>query len=1054
MADEKFNSMSALAVLKAFQRATVDHVFRRLHSDPDATRQFLVADEVGLGKTMVARGVIARTIEALWDRVPRIDIIYVCSNGAIAAQNLARLNVMEREAKVLPTRLTMLPLVLGGSNSLRKNRVNFVSLTPGTTFDLKSSGGWARERALILQLLQDMLSAPGDASRVFKGWSGDEGWRRERDWVASEATNRNIDLEIAEKFRQAVSNTHGLINRIDDLCAEVARHQVVNGDLRHACTRLIGELRGMLAQASVQSLEPDLIILDEFQRFHELLHGEGEAADLARQLFTHTDAAGNSAKTLLLSATPYRMLTLAGDTPEDGDHHKDLLDVLQFLFGAKDGALRRDEIASEMRRFRSAMQALPAGFDTARTIRVGLEDQLRRVIARTERVAETADRDAMIRELHHEVDLRKDDLIEARAIATVAAAAGAPGTVEYWKSSPWLLNMMRGYKLADLLKEQAKTPSPELRAAMKVATRLQIDPQAIENYAPLAPANGRMRKLADLSFADDMARRLWIAPALPYFGARQPVSKMLIFSEWSMVPDCIAGFLSYEAERQMGMGKGHAYSKPPGQILRFNHAQGRLNGLRALQLFIPSPRLALLADPLTLLREEGPFVDIGALQSAVASRLRPLAQALVDNSSETGKGSWDWSASAALDIENPVFSAWLRSSDLISEGPETRSTGEEDVWRDHLLELAEKARQPISVTDINHVLPHLVDVALGSPATCALRALSRIAPGLPLDDSALLTAAAHVGMAFRTLFNQPETQALLRADGDVYWRAVLRYGSEHDLQSVLDEYVHVLFEAEGQIGHPPASAVRTVAERMAEALSLRPAQIELNHYEVRRGRIQQSHPITLRGRFAMRLAQKGEDETGVARTGLVRTAFNSPFRPFVLASTSVGQEGLDFHPYCHRIVHWNLPGNPVDMEQREGRVHRYKNHAVRLNLVAGFADTVRVGEFIDPWAAMFDAAHKRATREGDLEPFWVLDGPVKVERHILSLPFSREETRLSWLRRSVAIYRLAFGQPRQDDLLALLDKARDTLSDKELGELQINLRPSAVSSAAPEMGLE
>ena len=44
-------------------------------------------------------------------------------------------------------------------------------------------------------------------------------------------------------------------------------------------------------------------------------------------------------------------------------------------------------------------------------------------------------------------------------------------------------------------------------------------------------------------------------------------------------------------------------------------------------------------------------------------------------------------------------------------------------------------------------------------------------------------------------------------------------------------------------------------------------------------------------------------------------------------STSIGQEGLDFHTYCHAVVHWNLPSNPVDMEQREGRVHRYKGHA-------------------------------------------------------------------------------------------------------------------------------
>nr|WP_270246095.1 helicase-related protein [Coprococcus sp. AM11-30B] len=42
-------------------------------------------------------------------------------------------------------------------------------------------------------------------------------------------------------------------------------------------------------------------------------------------------------------------------------------------------------------------------------------------------------------------------------------------------------------------------------------------------------------------------------------------------------------------------------------------------------------------------------------------------------------------------------------------------------------------------------------------------------------------------------------------------------------------------------------------------------------------------------------------------------------RPFVLATTSIGQEGLDFHNYCCVIMHWNLPSNPIDLEQREGR---------------------------------------------------------------------------------------------------------------------------------------
>ncbi len=38
---------------------------------------------------------------------------------------------------------------------LEGQRVNFVSFTPGTSFDLKRSGGIARERALLYWMLKD-----------------------------------------------------------------------------------------------------------------------------------------------------------------------------------------------------------------------------------------------------------------------------------------------------------------------------------------------------------------------------------------------------------------------------------------------------------------------------------------------------------------------------------------------------------------------------------------------------------------------------------------------------------------------------------------------------------------------------------------------------------------------------------------------------------------------------------------------------------------------------------------------------------------------------------
>ena len=101
---------SILRPLKSFQRRTVDHAFHQMFYAPNSTSRFLVADEVGLGKTLVARGIIARTIDALWDDVDRIDVIYICSNSSIARSNLPKLQIGSGDERsvALATRLTML----------------------------------------------------------------------------------------------------------------------------------------------------------------------------------------------------------------------------------------------------------------------------------------------------------------------------------------------------------------------------------------------------------------------------------------------------------------------------------------------------------------------------------------------------------------------------------------------------------------------------------------------------------------------------------------------------------------------------------------------------------------------------------------------------------------------------------------------------------------------------------------------------------------------------------------------------------------------------------
>ena len=92
---------------------------------------------------------------------------------------------------------------------------------------------------------------------------------------------------------------------------------------------------------------------------------------------------------------------------------------------------------------------------------------------------------------------------------------------------------------------------------------------------------------------------------------------------------------------------------------------------------------------------------------------------------------------------------------------------------------------------------------------------------------------------------------------------------------------------------------------------------------------------------------------------------------------------------------------------------------------------------------MFSAARAASPTDSDLDPYWICDGPVKVERRVPMLPYSREIARLKWLKKSVAVYRLAFGQPRQDDLLAYLSGLDEALTSEDMDALQIRLGPPA-----------
>jgi hypothetical protein len=351
--------------------------------------------------------------------------------------------------------------------------------------------------------------------------------------------------------------------------------------------------------------------------------------------------------------------------------------------------------------------------------------------------------------------------------------------------------------------------------------------------------------------------------------------------------------------------------------------------------------------------------------------------------------------------------------------------------------------------DLIEVLTH---VALAGPAVASLRALLRqTQPGNLEDWTEFLASAAWTGLGFYTLFNQPDTISLLQGlyPEDVYWQAALRYCLAGNLQAVLDEYLHVLHESLGLVGHDPAESTAKMGKALQEAVSIHPQLPQFDELLLGDGedRITMAKR-TIRCRYAMRFGdERSEDEERFTREA-VQQAFNSPFRPFVLATTSIGQEGLDFHQYCHRVVHWNLPSNPVDLEQREGRVHRYKGHVIRRNLALRYglgAVDPSHGELVDPWGQLFaQAIQDRSPGANDLEPFWIyeLDGGFKIERQVPMLPLSRELGRIEQLKRSLVAYRSVIGQPRQQELLEFLSARLPTEELQRLvDEFAIDLSP-------------
>ena len=534
------------------------------------------------------------------------------------------------------------------------------------------------------------------------------------------------------------------------------------------------------------------------------------------------------------------------------------------------------------------------------------------------------------------------------------------------------------------------------------------------------------------------------------------LTKTLMFSSWEMVPRMIASLISYEVERRTVGRLARDYEdrdvhyfyigekRYPSARLNFSVGNGAPNAMTLFCLLYPSAFLSKCYDPIACMNGH---LGIRDIQRSIRVKIKEKLDLFPSSDVGNQDRRWYYMAPLMIDDESYVRN-WIGSGDKLADYDDgDEKSKKQKGFKTHLDALAGLYDETLLANAANlgkrpdDLLDVLTDMAIASPVICINRTYQSY---LSDGEEMPVYLSSQLARVFLNRMNTAESTAVVelacgRKSDDAHWQNLLTYCRQGNLQAVFDEYAHLICCG---IDHGE-TLVKQLHEQMKEAMDIRTTQYAVDTFNSFQKRIsgQKEKQTNIRTHFAVAFTKGEGKETDTDRKKTIRNAFNSPFRPFVLATTSIGQEGLDFHNYCRRIVHWNLPSNPIDLEQREGRINRFECLAIRQNIAKRYGQMQFQN---DIWNEMFEEAARVEKEVGssDLIPFWGLretEDMVKIERVVPMYPFSRDGMAYERLIKILSLYRLTLGQARQEELLEyLFKKCSDT---SRLKELFINLSP-------------
>lgn len=1019
---------------KAFQAATAKRIVEIFKEGKQ--KRVLLADEVGLGKTIVAREVVEGVRKIRRERHDDwFHVVYICSNLNIAQQNTRSLGIDDQLAPE-EGRLSMIHLIIAERKAKLKEAGKYradgryeeddlpaliIPLTPDTSFTMTRSCGNKNERALMYVIIRELPEYRGEAAFLSEYF------------MTSSVRDKQSWADVVKAYAQKVKRCgEAYLEQVVSKLRKNPKYQAAVPLLQQAVAEhdfnkekkreAIRHLRMAFAQVSLETLAPDLVIMDEFQRFSDLLTRSTEDVSeqnlITKAFFGDADAE-EAPLILLLSATPYKPYTTLEELNDSNvdQHYEDFLKLTDFLFPGDKAAhfkLVWQDYSHNLAQIRTG------NFDVLLASKQKAEEEMYTAMCRTERlnpslvctppdglsthvsagdVLSYCQMQALInhcRNLINHCGEKKTDFRWRQV------------PMEYVKSAPYLLSFMDRYVLKkDLLDVLSYNKSGGLKLPFR-SQQVLLKFDSIRKYKRLPPTNARLEAVKRVVFNEHKRSYclLWIPTSHPYydtpadnvFKQNADFSKVLIFSSWEMVPRMLALMLSYEAER-LAIGRGlpgatYSQTKKAGQQ-RLRDSETK--DAKSKSLFeYASPFLVGLYVP-----EEHYGHSIEQIRADIVEKLRRTVQERL-----------------GLEIKPKGRS---KNADLLKH---LRRLDGEEAEGDGLSNIHERD------------LRTLADMAIGSPAVCLRRSLGVAFDKFRQSNSAKATAELRAKLAelpakFTSLFNTRLAAGIIdqlyQDAPDDYLPHVLDYCVMGNLQAVLDEYFHMIDEDEADL----TLIADTLRSAFVGTCSLRNV-------------LTTEGAKSFRTHFSLSMSSKRIDEKNLSHAVNVRLAFNSPFFPFVLSSTSIGQEGLDFHWYCRKIVHWNIPANPQDVEQREGRINRYKCLAIRRNLARRYSKPFK-------WNDIFEEAKTYLSADsGGLIPYWCLpkvdpDWAEKIESLAPLYPLSTDGARYRHVMDVLSLYRLTMGQPRQEELLRLFQG----LPHEQTAKLLFNLSPMKRDAVAP-----